>query len=641
MKTLQMDWILWLQVLAFLSVTFFVGIYTRKWVQKSSDYFLAGRQLHWLVIGMMSASIIISGAIVPAASGFGYDYGIGGVWYIASWSVGCIAAGFLLVPYWRRAGTYTIPEWYEMRFGVHTRMIFAALYTICTIFAAVCQVVGLGITLSAITGISYQIATWVCGAIYLSYIFFGGIWATAVNSFIQSLICISGMIALLIYLSSEIAPLPDVYTALSSDMLSFPGKMGWGPFVFFSFGGLLWGWISAIWPQQYYYANAVGARTEKHAVKGFLTAGIIAVLFFAWTLPTIGIYGRFLFPNINGETSFAEIIKILPVGLNGFVLLVVLAGAMSTACPQILGVSTLVSREFYKRLFNQEADEKQMMRVTRCLTLVFGIIIILIGSIFPGSSSMMLGVFFALSAPMLPSTLAMMFWSKTTKESCVISALAGSVASVAWMLFGNAALIHASWIGGAVAGPVLIITALATQNKGWWKDGTSANMEKGLTKFDESLLVYIQKGRKTQDKLLDISGGNSVMLGLSMNKLLVAGLVAREATAGKGSLVYHLTDSGNRFLDTDKCTRMICEEDYCILQHIINLSQHGNTRISLADMNQSLKNILPSNVIGPLIINLVEQGLVKEYGLFRIYFKISDKGYRLMADINSDEYGEL
>jgi Na+/proline symporter len=526
-----------------------------------------------------------------------------------------------------------------MKFGIKTRVVFSSIYVLLTMFAAVCQVVGLGITLAALTGIPYSVSTWICGAIYISYIFLGGIWATAVNSFIQAIICAVGMTALVIYIFYAYGDYHS-FSNLPPELASFPGKMGWGPLVFFSFGGLLWGWVCAIFPQQYYYNNAVGSRTEKHAVKGFVVAGIIAAIFFAWTLPTVGIYARDILPNLafGGEAAFGEIIKLLPIGLNGFVLLVVLAGAMSTACPQILGTANLATREFYLRLINPKATEKQIVNVSRVLTLVFGVVIIIIGSIFTGSSSTMLGIFFSLSSPLLATTVSLIFWTKATKEGCVVSVICGSIAAVFWIFFGKASIMHASWVGAIVSVPILIVVTLITQKKGWWKEIQKTILDSESKKNEMLVLENIRMGRHTQDKILDMLGGDSVIFGQVINKLIDNGYVERLGKTYHKSLVFMLTDKGKAALpalseqEEGLLQRTgIGNQDFEIIKAIGWMEKKKIGFISVVALAEKVANVVSSDLLSPILVALVDKEYIIEKGLFRTSFFLTKKSWEILS----------
>jgi predicted transcriptional regulator len=446
------------------------------------------------------------------------------------------------------------------------------------------------------------------------------------------------MIALVIYIFYAYGDYHS-FLNLPPELASFPGKMGWGPLVFFSFGGLLWGWICAIFPQQYYYNNAVGSRTEKHAIKGFVAAGIIAAVFFAWTLPTVGIYARDILPDLaSGEAAFGEIIKLLPIGLNGFVLLVVLAGAMSTACPQILGTANLATREFYLRLINPTATERQVINVSRVLTLVFGVVIITIGSIFTGSSATMLGIFFALSSPMLATTVSLIFWNKATKEGCVVSAICGSIAAVFWIFFGKANVMHASWVGVIVSVPILIVVTLLTQKKGWWKEIQRTVSDSERQTKEMLVLENIRMGRYTQDKILDMFGGDSVIFGQVINKLIDDGYVERQGKTYHKSLVFMLTDKGKAVLpalseqENELLQRTgIGNQDFKIIKAIGQMEKEKTSFISVVALAEKVANAVASDLLGPVLVTLIDRGYIIEKGLFRTNFFLTEKSWKIIS----------
>jgi len=106
-----------------------MGAYYSRYVDSSEDFFLSGKRLPWWSIGMSLVSTDISAVDYLGAAGIGYAYGI----VVANFDwIGClpplILAAFIFMPYFWRAGIYTIPEYLGRRFNQYVRMVHALLW---------------------------------------------------------------------------------------------------------------------------------------------------------------------------------------------------------------------------------------------------------------------------------------------------------------------------------------------------------------------------------------------------------------------------------------------------------------------------------------------------------------------------------
>jgi hypothetical protein len=116
-------------VVFFIVGVFVVGVYFKKFIHTSEDYFLAGRRLGWWVIGMSIIGTNIGSYDYVGGAGAAYDVGIAQANF--EW-IGAIPAmvisALLFVPYYWRAGAYTVPEYLGKRYSQPVRVIEALLW---------------------------------------------------------------------------------------------------------------------------------------------------------------------------------------------------------------------------------------------------------------------------------------------------------------------------------------------------------------------------------------------------------------------------------------------------------------------------------------------------------------------------------
>ena len=140
-----------------------IGIYGRT--ADADDYYVAGRSIPAMYNGMataadwMSAASFISLAGALYLQGFsGTDGQPGGLAYLLGWTGGFCLVAMLIAPQLRALGLYTVPEFFQLRFGGYWPRQIAALATVvCSFIYVVAQIYGVGLIASRLTGVQFEI----------------------------------------------------------------------------------------------------------------------------------------------------------------------------------------------------------------------------------------------------------------------------------------------------------------------------------------------------------------------------------------------------------------------------------------------------------------------------------------------------
>ena len=140
-----------------------IGIYGRT--TDADDYYVAGRRIPAMYNGMataadwMSAASFISLAGALYLPGFsGGDGQPGGLAYLLGWTGGFCLVAMLIAPQLRALGLYTVPEFFQLRFGgVWPRRIAALATVVCSFIYVVAQIYGVGLIASRLTGVQFEI----------------------------------------------------------------------------------------------------------------------------------------------------------------------------------------------------------------------------------------------------------------------------------------------------------------------------------------------------------------------------------------------------------------------------------------------------------------------------------------------------
>ncbi|NOY42286.1 MAG: sodium/solute symporter [Planctomycetes bacterium] len=363
----------------------YIGSYFAKYIHSSGDFFLAGRALPFWAIGM---SIVVSdiGAIdLITGAGAAYDRGIAQANFDWIGSVpALLLAAFIFVPYYWRAGVYTLPEFLGRRYNSATRWLHAVVLLIFMLATVSILLWSSAVFLRNVLGWNEITAIWVTAIIVGCYAISGGLAAVVMTDVLQMVVMFVGTGALLALGLWEVGG----WSGMTEKVLAQPDetqeyfrllvehKQGtqypW-PGMVFSLG--------IVMSTAYFVGNqavmqrALGARSEWDAKAGMLTAGLfkmaIPILVF---LP--GMAARGLFPDLDSSDAAIPTLidRLMPAGLKGLMFSAFFAALMSSVDSYLNSCVTIftgdIYRPVYKKITGQELSSKLGLTVGRSLTAV-------------------------------------------------------------------------------------------------------------------------------------------------------------------------------------------------------------------------------------------------------------------------------
>ena len=218
-----------------------IGIYGRT--TDADDYYVAGRRIPAMYNGMataadwMSAASFISLAGALYLQGFtGSDGQPGGLAFLLGWTGGFCLVAMLIAPQLRALGLYTVPEFFQVRFGgVWPRRIAALATVACSFTYVVAQIYGVGLIASRLTGVQFEIGIMLGLGGVLLCSFLGGMRAitwTQVAQYVVLLLAFLIPVSWLAYkqLGNPLAPLSygaqiDKVAALEEKLRNDPAEV--------------------------------------------------------------------------------------------------------------------------------------------------------------------------------------------------------------------------------------------------------------------------------------------------------------------------------------------------------------------------------------------------------------------------------
>jgi SSS family solute:Na+ symporter len=444
-------------VIAYLIAIPVFGVYFRKYVKTEEDYFLAGRMLPWWVISMSIIGTNIGAYDYMGAAGGAYRFGIAQANY--EW-IGAIPAmvlsALLFVPYYWKAGVYTVPEFLGKRYNLAVRVIEAILWG-----AFLACVLGVffwasGLMLNEYLGIPVEVSLLITALIVGIYTITGGLAAVAMTDVVQLLVMFIGGLALTVLglwtvggwsgLMNAITPTnPDHFRLfLPLDNPTYP----WLGMIF----GLALVLSPAWWCcHQAIIQRTLGARSEWDAKAGMLFASFPKMLIpILVVLP--GLLALALNPGLAGadmDKAFPWLIKnLLPAGLAGLVFAAFMAALISSVDSTLNSAATLWTRDIYQRFFKKDASDRHYLRVGRILTLVFVLWAIAFAPVtkeFPGIYVAMQTLLSIFQGPTFAITLLGIYWKRANQWGGLSGLLGGVAISSSLFFITKSSFLYIAW----------------------------------------------------------------------------------------------------------------------------------------------------------------------------------------------------
>lgn len=205
---------------AFLSVVVGVSLWASRNEKDSADYFLAGRQLGGLLIGisLVASNISTEHFVGMAGSGFGAaGLAIASYEWIAA--VTLVVVAFGLLPLFLKLGIYTMPEFLEVRFGPGPRTLMAGYMLVAYVGVAMAAVLYSGaLGMQTLFGLDLLKGIWLVGALAGAYTIYGGLKAVVWSDLIQGISLLLGG-ALVLFLGMRAVGGWDAFVTANGDKL--------------------------------------------------------------------------------------------------------------------------------------------------------------------------------------------------------------------------------------------------------------------------------------------------------------------------------------------------------------------------------------------------------------------------------------
>jgi SSS family solute:Na+ symporter len=474
----------WLMIAIYFGILLGVAWWVvRRSKETAADYFLAGRNLGWWVVGASIFASNIGSEHVVGLAGSGATDGVAMAHFeLHAWCL--LVLAWVFVPFYARSMVFTMPEFLERRFSPTSRYVLSIVSLVTFIVSKIAVGIYAGgvvfrtllpeihLSLGGIPLNSFWIGSILVLVLTGLYTSLGGMRAVAYNDSVQAVILIIGSALLTTYGLIELGGWGELRRICGSDMFNLwkplvppgvegtwepvkePGRMAWYFNGYFPWLGMLfcapmgglWYWCT----DQYIVQRALGAADQRTARRGSICAGMLKLLpVYLFIVPglvcfalaksgkvpalTAALFHDGHIGQEEAQAAFPLMVQyLLPAGLRG----IVVAGLLSALMGSLAGVfnacSTLFTVDLYEK-WKPGATQHQLVRTGRLATGVMVLIAMLWLPVIENAR----GLYYYLQAvqsylfpPMFVVFFFGVFWKRLNGKGCVAAMVVGFILGI-------------------------------------------------------------------------------------------------------------------------------------------------------------------------------------------------------------------
>lgn len=437
-----------------------VGIYFLKKNKTAADYYVGGRNLGSLHVGLSVVATDVGGGFSIGLGGLGFVMGLSGSWMLFTGLIGAWLSGVFLIPKMSRLSKkinlFTFPQIFEHYYNHNVALVAGIVSAIGYIgFTSSQLLAGAKLASSTFDAFSLNSALLLMGGIAVCYTVIGGIKAVIYTDTVQWIILMTGLIFIGIPLCfNAVGGMDGIEAVISKDMLSF-SNIKWQD-------GINWGiTIIPIWfVGMTLYQRIYACKDEKTAKRAWFIAGLFEWPVMAILGVLIGLFARVAFEQgmfesigypsgaeIDPEIGLPLMLKqVLPVGLLGLMLSAYFSAVMSTADSCLMAASGNILTDIRGYFIKKRSSLKKELRMSQLITFIIGVLALLLALYMENVLSLMLLSYSFMVSGLLVPVLAAVFFKQSNSTAALGAMVAGgstvlilnfSIKVLPWQLDAN------------------------------------------------------------------------------------------------------------------------------------------------------------------------------------------------------------
>lgn len=417
-----------------LLLTALLGYLSKFKIRSSKDFISAGSG-----VGIFTATGSLMGAIIGGASTVGtaqlaYTRGIAAIWFILGLCTASILLSLVYGKLIREKTVETLPQILELVFGKKASIIAGIALSFGMFIHINGQVIACNALFNTVFNIQGLLVTIIVVILLIAYVIFGGFWGGAMVGTLKMFLLYGTSMIAGGYILFKLNGVPDILHTLKEPY--------W--YNLFNGGGIsdIGAYLSTVvgvLATQNYFQTVMASKNIKVAhASGVLTATLVLPIGIVCTL--VGMFMRVNQPNIMPANAFPLfIITYLPKTLAGITLATILISSLATAAGLTLGISTIFTRDLYKKGFRKKASDAQQMKFMRIVIFMIGLLAVIVTTLSEDSMILNFGfmsMMFRAVPIFIPVIVALYFKDRINPKAGVLAIVLSPLASLFWILLG-------------------------------------------------------------------------------------------------------------------------------------------------------------------------------------------------------------
>ena len=459
----------------YLGIMAFIGWYAGRKTNSIGDFFVLSGKAGVLVSGIAYFSTQFSMGTFLGTPGTIYGVGYAGMAISVPGAVFCmilpaLLIGRKLITLVHKYGFLTMADYLTDRY--HSKNMSGVLGVMMLFFLVPmmgAQIIGAGVIVHVFTGLPEWVGVVGMGIIVILYCMSGGMKGAMMTDVIQGSLMIATAVVTFIVsvvMGGGFSNINHTLQSMNEAYLTFPGANGYMPWTYYVSNIVLWSFFTM--GQPHLFTKFFAMKDHKTMFKAILL-GTAGMFFSATLIEWAGVNGIASIQNI--EKADQIIPMILQRGMNPFLASIFIAGIVAAGMSTIDGIlvttTGAVTRDIYQKIINKDATDETVMKLSKVVTVIIGIIVICFGVFQPGSIFEINLFAFSGMAIFVVPILFGIYWKKATAKGAVAAVIVGIISLLLFTLNPSVKALamgfHALFPTTIIASIVMIVVSKFTK----------------------------------------------------------------------------------------------------------------------------------------------------------------------------------
>ena len=459
----------------YLGIMAFIGWYAGRKTNNIGDFFVLSGKAGVVVSGIAYFSTQFSMGTFLGTPGTIYGVGYAGMAISVPGAVFCmilpaLLIGRKLITLGHKYGFLTMADYLTDRY--HSKKMSGVLGVMMLFFLVPmmgAQIIGAGVIVHVFTGLPEWVGVVGMGIIVILYCMTGGMKGAMMTDVIQGSLMIATAVVTFIVsvvMGGGFSNINHTLQSMNEAYLTFPGANGYMPWTYYVSNIVLWSFFTM--GQPHLFTKFFAMKDHKTMFKAILL-GTAGMFFSATLIEWAGVNGIASIQNI--EKADQIIPMILQRGLNPFLASIFIAGIVAAGMSTIDGIlvttTGAVTRDIYQKIINKDATDEAVMKLSKVVTVIIGIIVICFGVFQPGSIFEINLFAFSGMAIFVVPILFGIYWKKATAKGAIASVIVGIISLLLFTLNPSVKALamgfHALFPTTIIASIVMIVVSKFTE----------------------------------------------------------------------------------------------------------------------------------------------------------------------------------